>query len=106
MYGGTVVENGTIETLFAGLGHPYSQGLFRARPKLGATKGTRLQTIPGTVPELADLPAGCAFADRCDIAEARCRATFPAPVTVNAGHTVRCLRTDVSMANRIGAVTA
>jgi len=58
------------------------------------------------VPELADLPSGCAFADRCDIAEERCRATFPAPVTVNAGHTVRCLRTDVSMANRIGAVTA
>jgi peptide/nickel transport system ATP-binding protein len=106
MYGGTVVENGDIETLFAGLGHPYSQGLFRARPKLGATKGTRLQTILGTVPELADLPAGCAFADRCDIAEARCRAIFPPPVTVNAGHTVRCLRTDVSMANRIGAVTA
>ena len=106
MYGGTVVENGDIETLFAGLGHPYSQGLFRARPKLGATKGTRLQTILGTVPELADLPAGCAFADRCDIAEARCRAIFPPPVTVNAGHTVRCLRTDVSMVNRIGAVTA
>jgi peptide/nickel transport system ATP-binding protein len=106
MYGGTVVENGTSEMLFAGLGHPYSQGLFRARPKLGATKGTRLQTIAGTVPELADLPAGCAFADRCDIAEARCRATFPALVTVNAGHTVRCLRTDVSMANRIGAVPA
>jgi peptide/nickel transport system ATP-binding protein len=106
MYGGTVVENGDIETLFAGLGHPYSQGLFRARPKLGATKGTRLQTILGTVPELADLPAGCAFADRCDIAEARCREIFPPPVTVNAGHTVRCLRTDVSMANRIGTVTA
>ena len=101
-----MVENGTSEMLFAGLGHPYSQGLFRARPKLGATKGTRLQTIAGTVPELADLPAGCAFADRCEIAEARCRAIFPPPVTVNAGHTVRCLRTDVSMANRIGAVTA
>jgi peptide/nickel transport system ATP-binding protein len=106
MYGGTVVENGAIETLFAGLGHPYSQGLFRARPKLGAPKGTRLQTIPGTVPELADLPSGCAFADRCDIAEERCRAIFPPPIAVNAGHTVRCLRTDVSMAHRIGAETA
>ena len=106
MYGGTVVENGNSETLFAGLGHPYSQGLFRARPKLGATKGTRLRTIPGTVPELVDLPAGCAFADRCEIAEARCRATFPPAVAVNTDHTVRCLRTDVSMANRIGAITA
>jgi len=106
MYGGTVVESGTIETLLSGLGHPYSQGLFRARPRLGAPKGTRLRTIPGTVPELADLPAGCAFADRCDIAEERCRAVFPPPVTVNAGHAVRCLRTDVSMPRRVGAVTA
>ena len=106
MYGGTVVETGATEALFAGLGHPYSQGLFRARPKLGATKGTRLRTILGTVPELADLPAGCAFADRCDIAEPRCRAVFPPPVAVKADHTVRCLRTDVSMANRIGTVTA
>ena len=105
MYGGTVVENGTIEALLSGMGHPYSQGLLRARPRLGAPKGTRLQTIPGTVPELADLPSGCAFADRCDIAEERCRAIFPPPVAVNAGHTVRCLRTDV-MANRIGPVTA
>jgi peptide/nickel transport system ATP-binding protein len=106
MYGGTVVENGSSEMLFAGLGHPYSQGLFRARPKLGATKGTRLQTIAGTVPELADLPAGCVFADRCEIAEARCRVIFPPPVTVNAGHTVRCLRTDVSMTKRVGAAIA
>ena len=71
-----------------------------------ATKGTRLQTIAGTVPELADLPAGCVFADRCEIAEARCRVIFPPPVTVNAGHTVRCLRTDVSMTKRVGAAIA
>jgi peptide/nickel transport system ATP-binding protein len=106
MYGGTVVESGSIGALLSGLGHPYSQGLFRARPRLGATKGTRLRTIPGTVPELADLPLGCAFADRCEIAEPRCRAVFPPPVTVNAGHAVRCLRTDVSMAHRAGAVSA
>ena len=106
MYGGTVVESGTIEALLSGLGHPYSQGLFRARPRLGAPKGTRLRTIPGTVPELADLPSGCVFADRCDLAEARCRAIFPPPVMVNAGHIVRCLRTDVSMPRRVGAVSA
>jgi len=106
MYGGTVVESGTIEALLSGLGHPYSQGLFRARPRLGAPKGTRLQTIAGTVPELADLPSGCAFADRCGFAEERCRAIFPPAVAVDTGHIVRCLRTDVSMANRIGTVTA
>ena len=104
MYGGTVVENGATDSVFAAMGHPYSQGLFRARPHLGAPKGTRLQTIAGTVPELADMPAGCAFVDRCAIAEGRCRDTVPAPVLVNARHTVRCLRTDVAMANRIEAV--
>ena len=106
MYGGTVVETGATEALFAGLGHPYSQGLFRARPRLGAPKGTRLKTIAGSVPGLTELPAGCPFADRCDIVEPRCWTIFPPPVTVNAGHTVRCLRTDVSMAKRPGAVTA
>src|SRR5947207_10990447 len=84
MYGGTVVEDGATETVFGGMGHPYSQGLFRARPRLGAAKGTRLKTIAGTVPELADMPAGCAFADRCAIAESRCRTIFPPPVQVGA----------------------
>ena len=106
MYGGTVVEDGATETVFARMGHPYSQGLFRARPRLGAARGTRLQTIAGTVPELADMPAGCAFADRCGLAEDRCRDIFPPPVQVGAGHAVRCLRTDVSMADTIEAVNA
>src|SRR3979411_996546 len=50
MYGGTMVEGGTTEAVFASMGHPYSQGLFRARPRLGAPKGARLQTIAGMVP--------------------------------------------------------
>ena len=62
MYGGTVVESGPTDAVFTHMGHPYTQGLFRARPRLGAKKGTRLKTIAGTVPELADLPRGCAFA--------------------------------------------
>jgi peptide/nickel transport system ATP-binding protein len=99
MYGGAVVESGATENVFARMGHPYTQGLFRARPRLGAKKGTRLKTIAGTVPELADLPAGCPFADRCPLVESRCRASLPAAVDVGGSHRVRCLRTDVSMAN-------
>ena len=102
MYGGTVVESGATNAVFTRMGHPYTQGLFRARPRLGARKGTRLQTIAGTVPELADLPGGCTFADRCKIVEDRCRIALPAAVDVGAGHGVRCLRTDVSMAE-VGA---
>jgi peptide/nickel transport system ATP-binding protein len=106
MYGGTVVENGVTNAVFTRMGHPYTQGLFRARPRLGARKGTRLQTIAGTVPELADLPAGCTFADRCAIVEDRCRVALPAVIDVGSGHGVRCVRTDVSMAERVGAVGA
>jgi peptide/nickel transport system ATP-binding protein len=99
MYGGSVVESGVTDAVFSRMGHPYTQGLFRARPRLGAKKGTRLKTIAGTVPELADLPSGCPFADRCPLVESRCRAGFPAMVRVGEDHLVRCIRTDVSMAN-------
>ena len=106
MYGGTVVESGATDAVFTRMGHPYTQGLFRARPRLGARKGTRLQTIAGTVPELADLPSGCTFADRCAIVEDRCRVALPVPVDVGAGHGVRCVRTDVSMAEAVGVLGA
>src|SRR5689334_22058210 len=106
MYGGTVVESGPTAAVFTQMGHPYTQGLFRARPRLGAKKGTRLKTIAGTVPELADLPTGCAFADRCALAEDRCRAALPEAVMVAAGHRVRCVRTDVTMAEPVGVSPA
>ena len=99
MYGGTVVESGATDSVFSRMGHPYTQGLFRARPRLAARKGTRLRTIAGTVPELADLPAGCAFADRCPLVIARCRAALPIAVDLGDGHRVRCIRTDVSIAS-------
>ncbi len=106
MYGGSVVESGATDAVFTRMGHPYTQGLFRARPRLGARKGTRLKTIAGTMPELADLPSGCTFADRCAIVEDRCRVALPAAVDVGAGHGVRCLRTDVSMAEAAGVFGA
>ncbi len=106
MYGGTVVESGATDAVFTRMGHPYTQGLFRARPRLGARKGTRLKTIAGTVPELADLPSGCTFAGRCAIVEDRCRMALPVAVDVGVGHGVRCLRTDVSMAEAVGVLDA
>ena len=106
MYGGTVVESGPTDEVFRRMGHPYPQGLFRARPKLGARKGTRLKTIAGTVPELADLPAGCTFADRCPLVQDRCRAAPPPIVDVGPAHGVRCVRTDVAMADAPGALSA
>lgn len=77
MYGGSVVESAATSELFAHRAHPYTRGLFAARPRLGLARGTRLTTIQGSVPELMDLPAGCAFADRCTLAADECRHTPP-----------------------------
>ena len=94
MYGGTVVESGPTAELFAQRAHPYTRGLFAARPRLGLPRGTRLATIAGRVPELADLPAGCPFAERCARAADDCRAALPRALPVSAGHAVRCLHID------------
>jgi len=97
MYGGSVVESGPTAEVFGLLAHPYTQGLFAARPRLGAAPGTRLKTIAGTVPELVDLPPGCPFTDRCRLAIAACRDTAPAAVTIGPGHVARCLRVDAAL---------
>ncbi|MCL4745088.1 MAG: ABC transporter ATP-binding protein [Burkholderiaceae bacterium] len=94
MYGGMVVEAGSTEAVFERMAHPYTQGLFAARPQLGAVRGQRLATIPGTVPELADLPAGCPFAERCAHVIEACRAARPARAVVGPGHVARCLRVE------------
>ncbi len=98
MYGGTVVESGATDDVFRRLAHPYTRGLFAARPRLGLARGTRLATIPGRVPELADLPAGCPFAERCALVIDACRGALPAQLPVSPGHEARCLRLDATLA--------
>ena len=94
MYGGTVVESGPTAAVFERLAHPYTRGLFGARPRLGADRTRKLVTIPGRVPELADLPAGCPFADRCPWVVDACRSAPPPPVAIGLAHEVRCIRVD------------
>ena len=100
MYGGTVVECGPTAEVFAHLAHPYTRGLFGARPRLGTPRvnGRKpaLATIPGRVPELIDMPAGCPFADRCAWVAEACRAALPAQVSVGTGHAARCIRIDAA----------
>jgi len=92
MYGGIVVEEGPTASVFGRLAHPYAQGLFAARPSLGGGRNTPLNTIPGVVPELADLPKGCPFMERCGIAIAACGEKVPDPVPLGGGHAARCLK--------------
>jgi peptide/nickel transport system ATP-binding protein len=101
MYGGTVVESGPTEEVFRRLAHPYTRGLFAARPRLGLARGTRLATIPGRVPELVDLPAGCPFAERCTWAEDGCRRALPPAMPVGPGHAARCIRLDAILAETL-----
>ncbi|MPN17453.1 Dipeptide transport ATP-binding protein DppD [bioreactor metagenome] len=83
MYGGTVVESGMTEAVFARRAHPYTRGLFAARPQLQAGPAAgHLPTIAGAVPELVDLPAGCPFAGRCAHTQDDCYVERPQPRTL------------------------
>ncbi|RIX71366.1 ABC transporter ATP-binding protein, partial [Acidovorax cavernicola] len=92
MYGGSVVESGPTEEVFARRAHPYTQGLFAARPVIGAPRGVRLPTIRGSVPELVDIPRGCGFAGRCAYTVDACHATRPPATVLPPDHAVRCIR--------------
>jgi len=92
MYAGKVVEEATVEELFANPRHPYTQGLIRSIPRidLAATHKTRLEAIPGTVPKLIDPAEGCRFAGRCRHAMPACSMATPALREVSPGHKVAC----------------
>jgi oligopeptide/dipeptide ABC transporter ATP-binding protein len=77
MYAGHVVEQATVDKLFNRPLHPYTQGLMNSIPILGQRKGV-LDTIPGTVPTLVDIPPGCRFAPRC-----RARVDYDLAICVN-----------------------
>lgn len=76
MYAGRVVETGPTAEILRHPQHPYTQGLIASRPVPGERR-RRLYSIPGQVPDLAALPPGCAFADRCERANADCRQSLP-----------------------------
>jgi len=99
MYGGSVVESGPTEAIFGHLGHPYTRALLAARPQLGAVP-SRLPTIAGSVPALADLPPGCPFAGRCAHTVELCTRQRPAATRVDGAmdHWTRCLRPEVVQA--------
>ena len=92
MYAGKVVEEAPVGELFARPRHPYTQGLIRSIPRIDrAGRKTRLEAIPGTVPNLADALPGCRFAPRCRFAMRACITAPPALREVAPGHKVACI---------------
>jgi peptide/nickel transport system ATP-binding protein len=105
MYAGRIVETGTVRDVIRAPRHPYTIGLLSTRAHGGRLEGHRLPAIPGSPPDLANLPPGCAFAPRCSLVADACRTTTPEPVDLAGGHLVRCLRT-ADTANNVAALHA
>jgi oligopeptide/dipeptide ABC transporter ATP-binding protein len=93
MYAGEIVEQTDVNTLFDAPLHPYTQGLIGSIPVLGKVK-ERLEVIPGSVPNLVNLPPGCRFAPRCAAREKFglqiCAQSKPDLIETAPGHLVRC----------------
>jgi peptide/nickel transport system ATP-binding protein len=89
MYAGEIVERGSVRDIFHRPAHPYTQSLLECDPARIDEPTSRLPTIPGDVPNLLAIPAGCIFADRCPYAFASCTVK-PAQRLVANGHTAAC----------------
>lgn len=92
MYGGRVAETGPTAAVLAHPLHPYTRGLIGALPRPDLPPGARLIPISGIVPRLADMPSGCALADRCPEAIKACRGARPAERMIRPAHQVACIK--------------
>lgn len=91
MYAGRIVEEGTVSDIIKNPRHPYTKGLLGARVELAHGRD-RLITIPGSPPDLANMPPGCSFAPRCSQAVQSCHSTVPSLVGTDANGQVACLQ--------------
>jgi oligopeptide/dipeptide ABC transporter ATP-binding protein len=89
MYGGQIVEQSDVKSLFLDHKHPYTTGLLESLPSL-EKEVDRLGAIKGMVPAAHEFPDGCRFADRCPRVMDKCIAANPELITVKPGHEVRC----------------
>ena len=89
MYCGHIVEKAPVRQLFHDPLHPYTKGLLNSIPKVGRTEGD-LQTIEGAVPSIYNLPAGCAFSNRCGECGRICKEKEPPTLQLEDGRVVKC----------------
>lgn len=85
MYAGRIVERAKVEALFAQPKHPYTQGLLDSIPRLDRVGIERLHSIPGSPPDLLNLPIGCPFQPRCSKAMPICSEKLPPQITIEEG---------------------
>ncbi|UPK31626.1 ABC transporter ATP-binding protein [Bradyrhizobium sp. 186] len=101
MYAGRIVEQAPASQLFADPVHPYAQGLIGALPPLDGPR-RRLTAIPGTVPDPAMMPTGCAFAPRCVLATEPCGLAAPSLAPIADDRAVACIRAEASRRALLG----
>jgi peptide/nickel transport system ATP-binding protein len=102
MYGGRIVEQGSVREVVNAPQHPYTLGLLHANVRPG--QRDRPEAIPGAPPNLAQLPAGCAFAPRCAFVTAPCLEATPELIPIEGTHSARCVL--VASAARAAGATA
>ena len=90
MYAGKLREVGDASDIYAASQHPYTVGLLRSVPRLDSEKGTPLSPIGGEIPDLTNLPGGCAFNPRCQWAVDRCSVEEPELIEISQGKHVAC----------------
>lgn len=90
MYGGEIVEAGSLEDIFENTKHPYTMGLFGSIPNM-EDDVDRLSPIKGLMPDPTNLPSGCKFHPRCPYAKPICQEKVPTKTEVNPGHKTICL---------------
>ena len=90
MYGGKIQEVATVNELFKNPLHPYTRGLLASLPVVDGQRKHRLAAIPGNVPSIFELPAGCKFETRCSERFERCVLVEPQLLESSPGHWVRC----------------
>ena len=90
MYAGKLREVGDASDIYADSQHPYTVGLLRSVPRLDSAKGAPLSPIGGEIPDLTNLPGGCAFNPRCQWAVDRCSIEEPELIEISQGKQVAC----------------
>jgi oligopeptide/dipeptide ABC transporter ATP-binding protein len=92
MYTGKIFEIASKVKLFNQPKHPYTQGLLNSIPQLGSGRKNIPNSIPGAVPDLMNLPTGCTFHPRCNIADNDCNLLFPPMIENSPNHVSACYK--------------